>query len=719
MLLVTAAACDHPAPTQSIRLVDPEHRARMTADFGNGPAPLPAAPEARPSPAPSITAATSDYPRAEIDDETRLVLAAPAHEVLIYAPWFEIAASGAYRDTVGAGDLLAGAARLWLQPQVQVGSEWLRLPGRIVDVDRQDGKPRVTVDLRFPEELAGRTVALVVEATAVDWGPRISLRSAPLLIPRKAELELATGVFEPAWNQGPVRFVVEACADSVCEPLYETRMDPAQASERGWRDAAVSLDRYAGRTVALVFRSELSPTTAEELSLPAWANPTIRVPRRADRSAPNVVMLSIDTLSAKHLPTYGYFRDTAPVLTETFARGGTVFTDCVAAATATPQAHMSMFTGLQPLEHGITTGLLVLDPAILTVTEHIRAAGIATGAITEDGWLGATFGFGRGFDEYKENKSADIMTAIGQVDATFAAAKAWLGRHTDQRFFLFLHTFQVHYPYAPPARYANLFPADADGAAIDADAPAAVRAARSYDQEIRYVDDELGALLAAMDALGLADNTVFIVTSDHGEAFLEHGFLQHGSFLFEEVTHVPLLLRGPGIPHGLRVTAPVGHVDLANTLASFFAVEPPRGSRGVDLRRTFAEGNSAVDGAFYFTESWGSMAEGPDGTLLPFFAPAFAVRQGQRKTARYPDGGGSQRSECYDLAADPDERTNLCATAIPEPADLAAALDAYRDVAARRRAGIIPADETAAEAPRQAPFDPEREDKLRALGYLQ
>ncbi len=713
ILLASTIGCHRSTPQDDTgRLVDPAYRAGMVADFGQGPGPLSMSPLA-------TRTLTFGYPSAQLEDDTRLVLAAPAGGALIMRPHFEVSSTGAFHETVPAGGPFAGSSRLLLMPRVKLGSDMDRPPHSYRRRGRPGRPPEVAVDLQLPEAMAGKQVFLLVMAMAVDWGPEISLQTSPLEIPKNSRLELATGVLAPAWGQGPVRFLVEACQDHACKPLYETRMDPAQAADRGWRDASVALDPYAGKTVSLVFRSTLSPVSEEKISLPVWANPTIRIPRRADRSAPNVVLLSVDTLSARHLPTYGYFRDTAPVLAKEFEHGGTVFDNCVAAATSTPQAHMSIFTGLQPLEHGITAGVEVLDPAILTVTEQVRAAGVTTGAITEDGWLGAERGFGRGFDEYKENKSPNIMAPSGQVDKTFAAAKAWLERHADQRFFLFLHTFQVHDPYAPPPRYASLFPTDEHGDAIGIDAPSQVREARSYDQEIRYVDDELGSLLATIDGLGLSENTVFIVLSDHGEAFLEHGFLRHSSFFFEEVTHVPLLMRGPGIPRGLRVAAPVGHVDLTDTIASFFGVDPPRGSRGVDLRRAFRDGDSAADGAFYFSESWGSLAIGPEGKLMKFFAPAFSVRQGQRKAARYKREDGSRWSECYDLTKDPGERTNLCAGKTPEPADLAAALDAYQATTARRRAQLIPADRAHAEAPTKAPMDPEQEEKLRALGYIQ
>ncbi|MCC6766671.1 MAG: sulfatase-like hydrolase/transferase, partial [Deltaproteobacteria bacterium] len=389
MFLACTIGCRGSTPQgHSERLVDPGHRARMIADFGRGPVPLPGT-----TSSPASDAGTAGFPRVPIADDTRLVLAAPASGILMLRQHLQVSPTGAVHETVRADEVFAGSSHLLLMPRVQVGAQWTDLDPRIVKLETREGAPHATVDLRLPAATTGHTIQLVVMATAIDWGPQISLRTAPVRIPKDARLELATGVLEPSWHQGPVQFVVEACGDQACTQLYETNMDPARESDRSWRDASVALDAYVGKNVSLVFRSKLSPLTSEQFSLPVWANPTIRVPRKADRSTPNVVLLSVDTLSARHLPTYGYFRDTAPILAKEFERGGTVFDNCVAAATSTPQAHMSMFTGLHPLEHGITAGVEVLDPAILTVTEQVRTAGVATGAVTEDGWLAAGTGF--------------------------------------------------------------------------------------------------------------------------------------------------------------------------------------------------------------------------------------------------------------------------------------------------------------------------------------
>src|SRR5690606_22638589 len=126
---------------------------------------------------------------------------------------------------------------------------------------------------RLPESTIGRTVQLVVTGMAIDWGPQVSLRTAPLHIPSDSRLEFATGVLEPGWMQGSMLFVVEACDDHACKTVYESSVNPIRESDRGWREASVALDAFADKTVSFVFRSTLSPVSSETFSLPVWANP--------------------------------------------------------------------------------------------------------------------------------------------------------------------------------------------------------------------------------------------------------------------------------------------------------------------------------------------------------------------------------------------------------------------------------------------------------------
>jgi arylsulfatase A-like enzyme len=355
-----------------------------------------------------------------------------------------------------------------------------------------------------------------------------------------------------------------------------------------------------------------------------------------------------------------------------------------------------------------------LPKGLPTLAEWIRQEGRDTAAITENGWLSVRHGFGRGFDSFAENRSPDIMDPEGQVELTFAKARAWLERNRDKRFFLFLHTFQVHTPYTPPPRYAQLFAREA-GAAEEI--PSHERWQTDYEREIRYVDDELRRLFETIDALGLGRDTVFVLTSDHGEAFLEHGFLEHGARLDEEVVRVPLLLWGQGVPRGRRVAVPVAHLDLMPTVLDWMALSAPPWIEGASLVPLLEGGDAAARFAQrpLFSESRGTVALGPERELRPFEPPATLVRVGERKLARYRDGKGGWRYEYYDLSHDPGERQNLWPEQSAQARDLLELLEGYEERGRALRARI---DDTGDAQGQAVSLDPSQEEKLRALGYL-
>jgi arylsulfatase A-like enzyme len=234
-----------------------------------------------------------------------------------------------------------------------------------------------------------------------------------------------------------------------------------------------------------------------------------------------------------------------------------------------------------------------------------------------------------------------------------------------------------------------------------------------YDREIRFVDDELRRLLEALEAEGRLGRTLLVLTSDHGEEFLEHGWIGHGATLHEEVLRVPLLLLGPGIPAGLRISQPVGLVDLAPTLLELLGAPPLPAATGRSFASLLREGSGRRDdeAPALFSETWfeaGFGAEGPK----PVPQPSYAVRKGSRKLVRLRDGE-SFRYLYYDLAVDPAEQHDLYAADPSAADDLRALLDLYPTRVARLR------DELTGQRASDGALDPERESQLRALGYLE
>jgi arylsulfatase A-like enzyme len=380
-----------------------------------------------------------------------------------------------------------------------------------------------------------------------------------------------------------------------------------------------------------------------------------------------------------------------------------VFEDLLAEATTTGPSHMTMLTSLPALVHGVSSLERVAVP-LSTTAELLRERGYATAAITEDGPLARHHGFGIGFDRYVENTSRDLMLPEGYVTRTFEQAREHLSRVGDRPFFLFLHTYQVHSPYAPPPEYAQLFPTSETGVRASAE--------RAYDQEIRFVDDAVASLYEWMDSRGLLENTYFFLLSDHGEQFYEHGMSGHGTPPFEEVLRVPLIVTGPGVPRGRRNASPLEHLDLLPTMLELASVPLPAQAQG----RSFAP---ILRGEATELPERPRVSAGftlPDG----FDVPAWSVRSGSWKLLRVKQGE-STVDHLYDLAADPNELSDVGAREADRRRALSLLLTRYELDASllastlRRQPGAAGAPS----GPSPAPLDPEREEMLRALGYIE
>ncbi len=317
--------------------------------------------------------------------------------------------------------------------------------------------------------------------------------------------------------------------------------------------------------------------------------------RRGGLPAPTrgYVLVSLDTLRADRLGAYGYGEDTSPFFDRLAAERGVLFERVLAPYPSTLVSHMSMFTGLYPPQHGVYPPSRVLPASIPTLPERFRAAGFRAQGHTEGGFVGRGFGFERGFEVYDDTG----YTADTDIEQTFERGLAFLrALGPEERFFLFLHSYSIHDPYDPPDRFVETFGdgpprPDSGGERLRAfnhgeteiAGEEIERFSRRYDASVRYVDGVLEALLDELQALGLLADTTLVVTSDHGEEFLEHGKLGHTQ-LFPESLAVPLLVVHPDLQDGLRVSRQVGLVDLAPTLLDLAGLPPLDGVPG----RSFA-----------------------------------------------------------------------------------------------------------------------------------
>ncbi|UCH77503.1 MAG: sulfatase [Candidatus Coatesbacteria bacterium] len=447
-------------------------------------------------------------------------------------------------------------------------------------------------------------------------------------------------------------------------------------------------------------------------------------PARADRA--NFLLVTLDTVRADRLGCYGYAAARTPILDSLAARGLKVDPAyCLEPLTA--PSHATMMTSLYPETTGVVLNGMRLRNDVPTVGEQFRAAGYATAAFVAASSVHARdTALDRGFELYddavtpREAYRPSPLAPLGLAEkfallapddndaerpaaAVTTAALRWFGRHRRKPFFVWVHYFDPHDDYLPPAEYApprltNPFVQRRVNRRWGDNDPRP-RIARYisdlYDGEIAYVDAELGRLLDGLAALGLADRTVVMVVGDHGEAFREHGTQYHGFRLYEEEVRVPFLVTDLGghLPTPTRPPAMATTLDVAPTLLDLAGLPIPPTMRG---RPLFASAAAPAPAAY--------------GVCLPDPLRKSKYARGRLEMAARPgekvivSAGG--KIEYYDLENDPGETEDVASDNPEAGAALRAELEALR-------ATVDPAP-----APTRA-VDEETVAKLRALGYIQ
>lgn len=298
-----------------------------------------------------------------------------------------------------------------------------------------------------------------------------------------------------------------------------------------------------------------------------------------------VLLISIDTLRADALEAYGYVRPTSPFLRQ-FSVDAAVFEQAFCPLPGTLPSHMSMLTGLYPEEHGVFPPDGVLSTDVSLASEIFQAAGFRTFGSTEGGYVHGGYGFARGFDEW----SHEARHKENDVEETLARTLRFLeSLGKDERFFAFVHSYVVHDPYFPPDRYAGDFWKERPVPTLPpltgphlaelnrserSLTPVEIHFLRArYDAQIRYLDDQLRAFFLEIGKLGLAEDLLVVITSDHGEEFREHGRLLHTQ-LYRECLQVPLIIKDPRQRGGRRISAIAEIVDLLPTLLELAGLPP-------------------------------------------------------------------------------------------------------------------------------------------------
>lgn len=426
-------------------------------------------------------------------------------------------------------------------------------------------------------------------------------------------------------------------------------------------------------------------------------------PPTADPDPPNILLISLDALRADHLGCYGYDRATSPFL-DNLASRGTRFSHASVNTHGTPPSHTTMLSSLYQETHRVGFGANTpqgrndtIPAEVELVQEILQAQGWHTLGVTGGGYMSGVFGFSRGFTFFSDKARSVEQGTSMLLDSIKSAME------DGRPIFAMYHTYEIHSPYEPPPQYRKIFGEFQSDISLKSEdlAPIQVKAGAllerndfdflesQYDGEILYTDDVLKDFFAQLESIGFLENTMVIITSDHGEEFGDHGGLLHRASLFEELLHIPLILVGPMIPEGVVDPRLVSLIDISPTILG--AARLP----ATDIM----EGRSLLD-------------RSPQGTwpnqrlFAQYTARLYSVRTPRWKLIHKPK---AQRLQLFDLRHDPTEHHNVTKRFPEIGEDLLAELEAWRD--GRPNLDILK------EQPNQ--LNQGVIDDLRALGYIE
>ncbi len=417
-----------------------------------------------------------------------------------------------------------------------------------------------------------------------------------------------------------------------------------------------------------------------------WPADSIDFARLRGHRPFNVVVITLDTTRADRLGAYGFEGVQTPAI-DSLAREGILFRSAYAVTPLTLPSHTSLFSGTYPPRHGVRdNGGFIVPEELTTLAEIYQAGGYDTAGFIAAYVLDSRWGLNQGFDTYVDDFDVrgERFISMGGVqrpaDEVIDAALEWMdqgGQRREAPFFLWVHLYDPHAPYEAPEPYKSRY------------------SLTPYLGEIAFTDSQVGRLLQYLETTGQSDNTFVVVAGDHGESLGEHGEVQHGFFIYEGATHVPLIFRTPFAElGGVESTEVVSLIDVMPTILEMSGLEIPEAVQGRSLTPLFVEGANPAEHRFVYSETFYARYHYGWSELT-------SIRDDRYKLIMSPD------PELYDLTEDPGETTNLVASA-PE---------LYESLAARADELIAEISKGAADGKFMA-VDDETLAKLASLGYL-
>jgi arylsulfatase A-like enzyme len=452
-------------------------------------------------------------------------------------------------------------------------------------------------------------------------------------------------------------------------------------------------------------------------------------PPRVPPATPHVVLIVVDTLRADHLSTYGYARPTSPNL-ERLALESIVFERAFTVMSHTLPAHISLVTGVHPATHQVLSNGWSYTGSYPALAERLLEVGYSTAGFVSGFPLDEGTGMERGFEVYEDTSSQDLAHGKNKIDGEITNARVmeWLHGQGAKPFFLFVHYFDTHRPFTTPengelpfeiddtlrARLEELGvgeltvedvsqrPLRLDGRELTL--PEAINA---YDNEIRRVDGLIEEIRGELERLGFLDDTLLVVTSDHGEGLGQHSYFSHGLYLYEEQLRIPLIVRPPRTIEWApaRIESAVSLLDIVPTVLEVVGDEPDGSLHGISLSRILGERDAHEPRQIVAQRRRFPKLEPKKGGGRFAATTSLHALRGDSALKYLRDGDGVE--ELYDLGSDAFERVNLAAE---RPDDVARCrLELERLLSARTvDAEII-----------EPTLDQETREKLEALGYVQ
>jgi arylsulfatase A-like enzyme len=550
-------------------------------------------------------------------------------------------------------------------------------------------------------------------------------------IPQNAILEFGYGLLDEAWENTPflgdgVDFSIFLERKSDRKILFQEHFDPNDPeSSSGIHNRKIDLTSYGGKNVTLRFKTESFPKnhtySNRRHDLAFWSNPVIYQDKLSTES--NVILISLDTLRADHLGCYGYPKNTSPNI-DLLAEEGALFSQTFAQAPGTYPSHWSMMTALFPNNHYYYYHMdHFYNPSLLTLADLLREEGYSTSAFTGGAGVSARNGFAQGFDSYFEYIGLGIEQE--SLEDLYRKTQNWLQAHKNRKFFLFLHTYEIHDPYIPPeefrkkisqeklkwnkaplqrvfnwprGRFKPLSEKEKDNLVV------------LYDGEIRYTDERLiEPLVDYLKNEDLYDQTMIIITSDHGEEFYEHKGWGHSTSLYNEQLSVPLIIKFPHAKYrDQKVSQIVRSVDIVPTIMDILDIKVSGYEFDGESLIPLLSGKEKEDRIFVSEKRFG-----------PMFPDRIAINKANLKLVvntpysdihiayYHPDPPQPSEVELFDMRNDPREKENLAEKKAQVTRELLKRIDLYRKNSKIKKRKIL-----------RPAFDKKLEERLKALGYI-